>query len=110
MVNHTDIKLRFGQRLRAIRRAKDLSQQDLAEAAKVSQNYLGAIERGKQTPTLVVVERLAVALNMELPDLLSFEAGEISRAQVRKKIDDLLRGADLPRLQLVLRVLRAVLP
>jgi transcriptional regulator with XRE-family HTH domain len=51
--------------LRRLRHAKGLSQEALAELAKLDRNYVGMIEREKNSPTIKVLEKLAVALEVD---------------------------------------------
>lgn len=61
----------FGERLKAIRREKGLSQGDLADRAGINRSYLSMIENGHSSPTLDVVERLAVGMGVTLWRLIS---------------------------------------
>lgn len=58
-----------GQRLRAARQARGLTQVSLAAAAHVSQGYLSQIEQDLREPTLSIAARLAKALCMSLDEL-----------------------------------------
>ncbi len=68
-----DIGVRFGKRLKALRSEAKLSQEDLANAARLSRVYVGAIERGAQVPSLDTVEKLARALGVTLSVLVQLE-------------------------------------
>ena len=68
----TDIRARFGGRLRELRMAKGYSQERLAEMAALHWTYVGGIERGERNPTLINIEKLAVALDISLSDLFLF--------------------------------------
>jgi transcriptional regulator with XRE-family HTH domain len=65
----------LGRRLRALRKLRDLTQEELGERARVSGKFVGLIERGVGNPTLEVLARLAEALRVSLSDLLRFEEG-----------------------------------
>jgi len=62
--------------MRSIRKAANLSREVVAERAGISANYLGEIERGEKLPTLDMIERTAMALQV-LPPIL--RAGDESR-------------------------------
>lgn len=51
--------------LRRLRHAKGLSQEALAERAKIDRNYVGMIEREENSPTIKVLEKLADALEVD---------------------------------------------
>ena len=65
----TDIKVRFGRRLREVRQAKGLSQEELAFRAGLHRTYVSSAERGKRNVGLVNVEKLAQALDIDICDL-----------------------------------------
>lgn len=56
--------------LRDHRKARRLSQVQLAAASKVSQTYISEIERGEAEPSADVIERLAKAMNTNVWRLL----------------------------------------
>lgn len=60
----------FGDAIRAQRRARDWSQEQLAEAAGLHRTYIGALERGEQNATVTSVWRIADALGIPPGDLL----------------------------------------
>ena len=70
--------------LRGERRGRGLTLNDLAAAAGLSVAYLGEIERGKKYPSVSVLERLAGALALEMPDLLELVADEMRGLQPRE--------------------------
>src|SRR5277367_5320905 len=56
--------------VRDIRRSHQLSQRQLAGRMQVPRTYISKIENGKAVPTLSSLERLAVALEIDICDLL----------------------------------------
>jgi transcriptional regulator with XRE-family HTH domain len=62
---------RFGDNLRRLRGERGLSQEALAEAASLTADYLGFIERGDNVPTLTVILKLAKALGVDAGELLA---------------------------------------
>ncbi|WP_232069912.1 helix-turn-helix domain-containing protein [Gemmata massiliana] len=56
--------------LRRYREAAGVSQEALAARAELHRNYVGLLERGKQVPTLLVVEKLAGALGMTMSSII----------------------------------------
>jgi transcriptional regulator with XRE-family HTH domain len=63
------VKQRFGARLHELRKARDMSQEDLAFAADLDRSYLSAIERGKRNLSLVNIHRIAGALGVGAGEL-----------------------------------------
>lgn len=58
--------MNIGERLKALRKARGLSRNRLAQMSGVSQSYLSDIEAGKKNPTVEVLNRLCKALEISL--------------------------------------------
>jgi transcriptional regulator with XRE-family HTH domain len=59
----------FGDRLRELRLAAGISQEELAHRARLHRTYLGGIERGERNPSLANLHKLAQALGVDLATL-----------------------------------------
>src|SRR5262249_13750685 len=68
-----DPRKAFGKRVRELRRAAGLSQEQLAARADLHWTYVGGIERGERNPALINITRLARALGVPTRDLLPVE-------------------------------------
>ena len=68
--DNTEQLVRLGQVVRARRKAIDLSQEALADAAGIDRSHMGKIERGERNVTLLNLSRVATALNALPSDLL----------------------------------------
>ena len=66
------LRYRFGKRLRFIRRQKDLTQEQLAEAVGISVEFLSNLERGINAPSFETLEKLAAVLAVPVQDLFAF--------------------------------------
>jgi transcriptional regulator with XRE-family HTH domain len=64
-------KWAFGKVLREARQAKGISQEQLAEAAQLDRSFISLVERGIQTPNIVVLLKLAEVLSVSAADLIS---------------------------------------
>lgn len=60
---------RFGVRVSELRKAKNLSQEGLAELADLHRTYIGAIERGERNLSLVNIIKIADALGISVKEL-----------------------------------------
>ena len=60
----------FGKRVREHRIKLGISQEKLAETANLHRTYIGMIERAEKNITLVNIEKIAKALNVEIKELL----------------------------------------
>lgn len=71
----SDIKVRLGKRIKQLRNMRDMTQQQLAESADMSISFLGMIERGKKSPTVETIQKMADALDVTLSELMNFDSG-----------------------------------
>jgi len=53
------------------RKRLGLSQEELAARCGLHRTYVGAVERGERNITIINLEKLATAMNIEVVDLLS---------------------------------------
>ena len=60
----------LGQRIRQLRKARDWTQQELAERAGLDYKYVGAIERGERNIALKNIEKIAQGLGITLEELV----------------------------------------
>ena len=65
---------KLGSSIRATRKAMNLSQESLADAAGIDRSHMGKIERGERNVTLLNLVRIAKALGSR-PSILMSEAG-----------------------------------
>lgn len=61
---------KFGEYVLKLRKARNLSQEQLAELAGLHRNYIGGIERGERNVALINIVRLAKALGVSPSELL----------------------------------------
>lgn len=92
--------------VRARRLALKLTQANLAEATNLSLEWISRIERGEGKPSLDVLEALAPALGVQVPDL--FHPITPRQAQM-SRIEKLLQHCDENELVWVEGVVRAAL-
>lgn len=60
----------IGKRIRKLREDKAWSQEQLSVEAGVDNSHLGKLERGEGNPTIKLVFRIALALEVDIQDLL----------------------------------------
>ena len=63
----------FASNLRKVRLSKQLSQEALAERACLHRTFVGCVERNEKNISIESMERLAVALGIDLRELLAPE-------------------------------------
>ncbi len=79
MAQRSSVTEKFGQQIKTLRKARNLSQEDLAELCGLDRTYISGIERGIRNVSLRNIEVLAHALEVTLADL--FEEVEGKDAQ-----------------------------
>jgi len=70
-VEHAEVVRQFGVRLREARQARGITQADLADKAQVALSHLSKLEKGEAAPGLDLLDRLAIALDTAITDLLA---------------------------------------
>ena len=64
-----DIRERFGFAVKNRREDLGMTQEDLAEKARIHRTYLSDVERGTRNLSLINIERLAAALDVPISGL-----------------------------------------
>jgi transcriptional regulator with XRE-family HTH domain len=70
-VSTENITVRFGLRLRKLRKEKGWTQVEMADALGVDRSYISDIERGKKNVCLPTMEVIALGFEISLSKLLS---------------------------------------
>lgn len=63
-----NILVKVGQNLRRIRKEQKLSIERLSFLSDVNKNYISDLERGNRNPTVVMLDRLAFALKIDVKE------------------------------------------
>ena len=63
------IVVNFGNKVRELRNEKELSQEELASIANLHRTYVGMIERAEKNITLINIEKIANALEINIKEL-----------------------------------------
>lgn len=71
MISKKEILIKFGERVREVRKEKGLSQEELSFKADLHRTYIGMIERAEKNITLVNIEKIANALDVSINDLFN---------------------------------------
>lgn len=64
----------LGDNVKAVRLSHGLSQEELAFRADLDRTYISQIERGISNPSILVLLKVSVALDVELAELLIKQA------------------------------------
>jgi transcriptional regulator with XRE-family HTH domain len=57
-----DIRAKIGLRIKELRKAKGLSQEQLALKAEIDRTYMASVENGKRNVAVVNIEKIIIAL------------------------------------------------
>jgi transcriptional regulator with XRE-family HTH domain len=63
------ILLQFGQRVRKLREAKSMSQEQLGFESDLDRTYISGIERGQRNVALLNIKKIAQALGVSISQL-----------------------------------------
>jgi transcriptional regulator with XRE-family HTH domain len=69
MKRESDIQVRMGLRIRELRKAKGLSQEDFAFECGLDRTYISGIERGRRNVSVRNIEIIASTLGITISDL-----------------------------------------
>ena len=96
----------LGKHLRALRRARGLTQDQVARRSRLSPDTVRRLESGKLSPRVDTLRRLAGGLGISLATL--FESLEVGNEDPRHELVDLLRGRSELEIRAVVEVARAL--
>ena len=72
MASKRIILVKFGNKVRELRKKKGLSQEQLSFKADLHRTYIGMIERAEKNITLINIEKIANALSVSVNNLMDF--------------------------------------
>lgn len=113
-MDNSDVSKILGDKIREIRKNKNLSQEHVAYIASISPTHLGQIERGNKKPTIETVNKIAKALDVTLIDLFTFEMPQNIEKNEKQSdnlqtINLLLKNMDERSLGEVLKSIKAMI-
>ena len=59
------INIKIGDRIKELRKSKDLSQEALANIAEVDRTYMTKVETGKRNVTVKILDKIIIALGTD---------------------------------------------
>lgn len=84
----------FGKKIKSIRRARDITQEKLADLSGLSLQYIGEIERGRRNPSLTSIQQLSKALDIPMAELFNLEEFRLSLDELRTILARQIESAD----------------
>ncbi len=61
----------IGLKIQMLRKQHDMTQEEFAKILSVTRSYVGYIEQGRKYPSLKLLMKIAVVLEVKLPDILT---------------------------------------
>jgi len=106
----SDLAKRLGRRIYDFRKQSGLTQAALAERAKISNEFMSAVERGAKLLSLQVLEGIAAGLRVELKDVFNFDRTAYRKLEpLPREVRDIatvLQVLPLERRRQIVKVLR----
>ncbi len=97
----SDISKNLGHKIKTIRKARNLTQSELAEMIDIDSKYISRIETGLSSPSLKTLEKLCEILKIDIGYLFDFSEFDDKDAII-KKLDDKIKIYSLEKLKLLL--------
>ena len=97
----------LGEKIKELRKSRKLSQDKLSEQIGIDPKHLSRIEVGNSYPSLNTLEKIAIALNVEIKEFFEFEHLSGQKELINNAIK-LLKDADEERVKLISKVIRAM--
>ena len=67
-----DVREKIGQRIKHLRETSSMSQKDLAYSSDLDRSYIASVENGSRNISIVNIEKIAVALNVNLKEFFNY--------------------------------------
>lgn len=98
----------LGARIREIRKARGLTQEQLAELVDVEQKHVSRIELGKNYPTIGRLEKMATALKVPLISFFDFLHLE-NDAESARDIEEMIGELDNDSRKIAYKMIKAII-
>ncbi|MBF0397349.1 MAG: helix-turn-helix transcriptional regulator [Desulfobacterales bacterium] len=103
-----ELREAIGIRIKEIRIRRSLTQEELAEKMNTNPKYISSVERGKENPTLSMLENFANSLDVNVEDFFYFIHSGVL-AKEKHIIIALLAKASKDQLKLIHKILSAII-
>ena len=97
----------LGARIKELRKAKGLSQEELAEKIGVEPQHMSRLEIGKSYPSLDRLEKIAIALDRQLKDFFEFSHLDDTPERL-ESIEEMAKSLNEDKQKFVHRMLQAL--
>jgi len=98
----------LGARIKEIRKIRRLSQYQLSEKVNIDPKHLSRIEVGKSYTSLETLEKIAMALQVEIKDLFEF-VDHVTNEEIRENTIRLLNEANEKKLKIIFNFTKGII-
>ena len=103
-----NIKKDFGARIKELRIKKGITQYQLAELINIDPKHMSHIETGRSFPKADLIEKLALAFNLEYTEL--FKTNHLQNRQSKiEKINQILKEISDKDLNIIFKIINSYL-
>ena len=100
-------KVLLGERIKELRKKRQISQEQLAEKIQIDAKNLSRIEVGRGYPSLDTLEKISVALDVEMRDFFEFQHLD-SAASIADSVKAMVNLATEEELRMSFKVIKAL--
>ena len=97
-----------GQRIRAIRKKRGMTQERLAELAEISPQHCSGIETGAAKVSLPALVKIANALNASMDELLLDSISAVEKPSLMKEVETVFGDATPDEIYLMLAQAKSI--
>ena len=110
---YKDYAIKFGKHLRKLRKERKLSQEDLAKRAGCNISFVGSVERGQKSPTLLTLSKIADGLGIHITKLFDIADERDAKRELKETLEDrffaILAEGDEETLKMLNAILKGIL-
>ena len=96
----------LGKRIKEIRKSKGYTQEQLSEMIEIETSSLSGIESGRFFPSLHVLDKMSMILNVELVEFFKFSSIDIPK-DIETELDKIIKNQSSENKTLIYKILKA---
>ncbi|QDP39319.1 helix-turn-helix domain-containing protein [Radiobacillus deserti] len=100
----------IGERLRTLRKERNLSQEDLANISSLHPTYVGQLERGEKNATIETLEKVTKGLGVSLEEFFRFtETNGDKKDEVIAQLNTLLNNVTDEDQEVIMKIIQVLI-
>jgi len=104
-----EILATFGARLKALRKERKMTQEEVAKKLGLHNSYIGLLERGERIPSLITLERVASYFGIKTSDLIVEEQKKQKLTLKQKELLYIINEGSEENINKIYKVARIVM-